>query len=126
VNLAVKGDFIELSGYDNLSIKSGTKPSVTFKDIDVKGATEICLQIVNGVIGSTGRITGGNSKNITVNVYGSLGNEYTTYPVGILNLKENTSDMIFISTGFYLMKFEIINNDVARTSTVNYKILLKF
>jgi predicted metal-binding protein len=125
VSLVSKGDFCELSGQDNITHSTGNKPRVIFKDINVKGANEVGIQIFNGILGSNGGITGGNSKNITVIIFGSLGEVYTTKPIGIMNLKENSSDILFISSCMYLVKLEFINGDKIRSSTVSYKVLIK-
>lgn len=125
MNTVIKGDFTEYTGKQLLSTNREGHHTFIVNNIDVRGAKEISVQFVNGEIKENGVISGGNSNNVTMNIYGSLGSEYTTNPIGIINNNVNSSDVIFTKTGFYFMKFRIINNDTASSSIVSYKVLVK-
>lgn len=119
-------EFLEHGGTYALAV-SGTPENVaSVTDIDVKGAKEITIYCVNGLMDETDTIiSNGDSLDVDVQVFGSVGDGYTVVPIGSCNLGANSSDMIFLNTGIYKIKIIFTNNDAVNATNITYKIVVK-
>jgi len=120
MNYNYLGEISQLNGECTLTKKNGIKSIVTVNEIDVKGASKIILNFINGIIDGNGNIINGNSTNLTVYIYGSVDNVYSTNPIGISNVGANSSDFLSIKGGLYKIKLDFENNDTINSTVITY------
>ena len=96
----------------------------TVPDIDAKGAKEVIVQVINGNMALDGEISGG-SQSLQVFVYGNPGIGYLTKSIKEMLLVPNSSEAVFIPTGYYEIKVIIVNKDAKHIANVSYKIIVK-
>lgn len=118
----IKGDFDEYTNSTPVSLTAGSSHYKT--DIDTKGALEVTVLVFNGTLQENGSITGGDSTSVDVLVYGNLGSGYATVASGLMNLVDNSSDILYVNPSSYKMKLEIKNTGSV-TTVVNYKVVVK-
>lgn len=104
-----RGSFEEHS--DSIVLGSGRTQSV---EVDTKGSLEISVQ-VNNTLGN----------NLSVKVYPSLKNLFTSAPIKNLSLVKDENQIIKIETGYYKIKIEFLNKDLDNSTNIDYVCIVK-
>ena len=126
MSLVTHGDFTKVGGTAiTLTASGGETPSVSISDIDIYGASNVTIQLLNGVYQSNGTIDDGDSTKITVSAYGNTGIGYASDVLATMDVGANSNRILSVPIGDFLMKVTFTNTDVENASTIKYMIVVR-